>query len=119
LYSDACPEIFDDPPKPFLRIAVQLRRMMLAGERSAMTITLNYEYPREEAGVWMSFTVKPGPVTLLSITSDQRGFHFVAAKGEALPAKGRLQGHPNALIRLEMPLRSFFSVTTTIGTTQH
>jgi L-arabinose isomerase len=91
----------------------------LAGERSAVTITPDYEYPQEEAGVWMSFSVKPGPVTLLSVTSDQTGFRFVVTRGEALPAKGKLQGYPNALIQLEMPLKSFFSVTTTIGTTQH
>jgi hypothetical protein len=69
--------------------------------------------------VWMAFSVKPGPVTLLSITSDRRGFHFVAIKGEAQPAKGRLQGYPNALVKLEMPLRSFFATTSTVGTTQH
>ena len=33
---------------------------------------------REEAGVWMYFTVKPGPITLLSIASTGKGFHFVA-----------------------------------------
>ena len=91
----------------------------LAENRSAVTITPDYEYPKEEAGVWMSFCVKPGPVTLLSITSDQKGFHFVATKGEALPAEGRLQGYPNALVKLDMPLKSFFNKTTTVGTTQH
>lgn len=91
----------------------------LAENRSAVTITPDYEYPKEEAGVWMSFSVKPGPVTLLSITTDQKGFHFVATKGEALPAKGRLQGYPNALVKLNMPLKSFFAATTTVGTTQH
>jgi len=91
----------------------------LAGDRSAVTITPDYEYPKEEAGVWMAFSVKPGPVTLLSITSDQRGFHFVAIKGEALPAKGRLQGYPNGLVKLDVPLRSFFAATTAVGTTQH
>jgi len=91
----------------------------LAENRSAVTITPDYEYPKEEAGAWMSFCVKPGPVTLLSIASDQKGFHLVATKGEALPAKGRLQGYPNALVKLDMPLRSFFAATTAVGTTQH
>jgi L-arabinose isomerase len=91
----------------------------LTENRSAVTITPDYEYPNEKAGVWMAFNVKPGPVTLLAITSDQEGFHFVATKGEALGAKGKLQGYPNALVRLDVPLRSFFDTTTQIGTTQH
>lgn len=91
----------------------------LAESRSAVTITPDYEYPKEEAGVWMAFCVKPGPVTLLAISSGRGGFHFVATKGEALPAKGKLQGYPNALVKLDMPLKSFFAATTAVGTTQH
>ena len=67
----------------------------------------------------MAFSVRPGPITLLSITSDQRGFHFVAIRGEALHAKGRLQGYPNALVKLDVPLKSFFAATTAVGTTWH
>ena len=67
----------------------------------------------------MAFCVKPGPVTLLAISSGRGGFHFVATKGEALPAKGKLQGYPNALVKLDMPLKSFFAATTAVGTTQH
>jgi L-arabinose isomerase len=110
---------YDEQQNQILVGHAGMHDIRLAGDRSAVAITPDYEYPREEAGVWMAFSVKPGPVTLLSITSDQRGFHFVAIKGEALPAKGRLQGYPNALIKLEMPLRSFFATTTAIGTTQH
>jgi L-arabinose isomerase len=91
----------------------------LAENRSAVTITPDYEYPKEEAGVWMAFSVKTGPVTLLSIASHQKGFHFLVAKGEALPAEGRLQGYPNALVKLDVPLKSFFATTTAVGTTQH
>jgi L-arabinose isomerase len=110
---------YDEEQNQILVGHAGMHDIRLAGERSAVTITPDYEYPMEEAGVWMAFSVKPGPVTLLSITSDQRGFHFVAIKGEALPAKGRLQGYPNALVKLDMPLRSFFAAATTIGTTQH
>jgi L-arabinose isomerase len=110
---------YDEQQNQILVGHAGMHDIRLAADRSAVTITPDYEYPKEEAGVWMAFSVKPGPVTLLSITSDQRGFHFVATKGEALLAKGRLQGYPSALIRLEMPLRSFFATTTTIGTTQH
>ena len=110
---------YDEEQNQILVGHAGMHDIRLASERSAVTITPDYEYPKEEAGVWMAFSVKPGPVTLLSITSDQRGFHFVATKGEALPAKGRLQGYPNALVKLEMPLRSFFATATTIGTTQH
>ena len=91
----------------------------LAESRSTVTVTPDYEYPRESAGVWMSFSVKPGPVTLLSIASSESGFHFVVTKGEALRADGKLQGYPYALIRLDIPLRSFFRTSTDIGTTQH
>ncbi|HXZ98173.1 MAG TPA: hypothetical protein VED24_02270, partial [Candidatus Acidoferrum sp.] len=91
----------------------------LAENRSAVTITPDYEYPKEEAGVWMAFSVKKGPVTLLSISSSQKGFRFVAIKGEALLAQGRLQGYPNALIKLDVPLKSFFAKTTAVGATQH
>jgi L-arabinose isomerase len=91
----------------------------LAKNRSDVTITQDYEYPKEEAGVWMAFSVKEGPVTLLSITSGQKGFRFVAIKGEALLAEGRLQGYANALVKLDVPLKSFFATTTTVGATQH
>jgi len=91
----------------------------LAKSRSAVTITPDYEYPREEAGVWMAFSVRPGPVTLLSIASTTGGIHFVVTNGEALPSEGRLQGYPNALVRLNTSLKSFFKVTTGVGTTQH
>lgn len=91
----------------------------LAPSRSAVRLTRDYEYPNEKAGVWMAFSVRPGPVTLLSITSNQRGFHFVVTRGEALPAEGRLQGYPYALVKLDIPLRSFFNATTSVGTTQH
>jgi L-arabinose isomerase len=110
---------YDEEQNQILVGHAGMHDIRLAGEHSAVTITPDYEYPMEEAGVWMAFSVKPGPVTLLSITSDQRGFHFVVTKGEALPAEGRLQGYPNALVKLEMPLRSFFAAATTIGATQH
>jgi L-arabinose isomerase len=110
---------YDEEQNQILVGHAGMHDIRLAGDRSAVTITPDYEYPKEEAGVWMAFSVKPGPVTLLSITSDQGGFHFVAIQGEALPAKGRLQGYPNALVKLEMPLRSFFAATTAVGTTQH
>lgn len=96
-----------------------MQDIRLAESRSAVTVTPDYEYPKETAGVWMAFSVRPGPVTLLSIASTQKGFHFVVTKAEALPADGKLQGYPHALVKLESPLRSFFQATTDIGTTQH
>jgi len=91
----------------------------LAENRASVTVTPDYEYPKEEAGVWMYFTVKPGPITLLSIASVRKGFHFVVTRAEALPADGKLRGYPCALVKLQTPLGSFFEKTTTIGTTQH
>jgi L-arabinose isomerase len=96
-----------------------MQDIRLAENRSAVTVTPDYEYPKETAGVWMAFSVRPGPVTLLSIASTEKGFHFVVTKAEALPADGKLQGYPHALVKLESPLRSFFQATTDIGTTQH
>ena len=96
-----------------------MQDIRLAESRSAVTLTPDYEYPKEPAGVWMAFSVKPGPVTLLSIASTQKGFHFVVTKAEALPSDGKLQGYPHALLKLETPLRSFFQATTDVGTTQH
>jgi len=91
----------------------------LAKSRSAVRLTPDYEWLQEPAGVWMEFSVRPGPVTLLSIASTQVGFHFVITKGEALRARNRLEGYPHALVKLDIPLRSFFRTTTKIGTTQH
>jgi L-arabinose isomerase len=91
----------------------------LAESRSAVTLTPDYEYPRERAGVWMAFSVRPGPVTLLAIASTQRGLHLVATRGEALPARDKLEGYPHALVKLDMPVKSFLQATTSIGTTQH
>jgi L-arabinose isomerase len=110
---------YDEQQNQILVGHAGMHDIRLAESRSAVTITPDYEYPREEAGVWMAFSVKPGPVTLLSITSGQKGFHFVATKGEALPAEGRLQGYPSALVKLDLPLKSFFAATTAVGTTQH
>jgi len=110
---------YDEQKNQILVGHAGMHDIRLAESRSAVTITPDYEYPKEEAGVWMAFSVKPGPVTLLAITSDREGFHFVATEGEALPAKGKLQGYPNALVKLHMPLKSFFATTTTVGTTQH
>jgi L-arabinose isomerase len=91
----------------------------LAESRSAVAVTKDYEYPKETAGVWMSFSIKPGPVTLLSIADTKNGFHFVVARGRAVRAKGKLQGYPCGLIRLDTPLKSFFQRSTGVGTTQH
>lgn len=91
----------------------------LAESRSAVKVTKDQEYPKEVAGVWMAFSVRPGPVTLLSIASTQTGFHFVVAEGEALRAEGKLEGYPHALVKLDIPLERFFQKTTGIGTTQH
>ena len=110
---------YDEQQNQILVGHAGMHDIRLAGERSTVTITPDYEYPKEEAGVWMTFSVEPGPVTLLAITSDRKGFHFVVTKGETLPAKGKLQGYPNALIKLDIPLKSFFAVTTSVGTTQH
>jgi len=110
---------YDETKNEILVGHAGMRDIRLARSRSAVTITPDYEYPREEAGVWMAFSVRPGPVTLLSIASTTDGIHFVVTKGEALPSEGRLQGYPNALVKLDTPLRSFFKVTTGVGTTQH
>ena len=96
-----------------------MQDVRLAENRSAVTVTPDYEYPQETAGVWMAFSVRPGPVTLLSIATTQRGFHFVVTKGEALRSDGKLQGYPHALVKLHTPLRSFFQASTEVGTTQH
>jgi len=110
---------YDEQQNQILVGHAGMHDIRLAESRSAVTVTPDYEYPNEKAGVWMAFSVKPGAVTLLAITSDREGFHFVATKGEALPAKGKLQGYPNALIKLDIPLKCFFAATTTVGTTQH
>ena len=91
----------------------------LAQDHSVVTLTPDYEYPEEKAGVWMAFSVRPGPVTLLSIASTQKSFHLVVARGEALAVEHRLQGYPHALVKLDIPLKSFFHATTAVGTTQH
>ena len=110
---------YDEQQNQILVGHAGMHDIRLAGERSTVTITPDYEYPKEEAGVWMAFSVEPGAVTLLAITSDREGFHFVATKGEALPAIGKLQGYPNAWIKLDIPLKCFFASTTSVGTTQH
>jgi len=110
---------YDETKNEILVGHAGMHDIRLARNRSAVTITPDYEYPREEAGVWMAFSVRPGPVTLLSIASTTGGIHLVVTKGDALPSEGRLQGYPNALVKLNTPLKSFFKVTTEVGTTQH
>jgi L-arabinose isomerase len=110
---------YDETKNEMLVGHAGMHDIRLARNRSAVTITPDYESPREKAGVWMAFSVRPGPVTLLSIASTTGGIHFVVAKGEPLPSEGRSEGYPSALVRLNTPLKSFFKVTTEVGTTQH
>jgi L-arabinose isomerase len=73
----------------------------------------------EPDSAWMSFRVKGGPVTLLSVFCDVDRFKLVIAQGEAVPGPRRLLGSPHAWVRLQTPLASFFEQCLRTGMTQH
>jgi L-arabinose isomerase len=78
------------------------------------------EYVESEPdSAWMSFRVKGGPVTLLSVFCDVERFKLVITSGEAQGGPRRLLGSPHAYVRLSTPLPEFFERAIRTGMTQH
>jgi L-arabinose isomerase len=78
------------------------------------------EYRESEPdSAWMSFRVRGGPVTLLSVFQDVERFKLVIASGLAEGGPRKLLGSPHAYVRLDTPLPEFFERAVRTGMTQH
>lgn len=71
-------------------------------------------------GIGVEFSLKSGPVTLLSINVDRNGkFRMVAAEGEALPGDIPQTGNTNTRVNFGCPVCEFLKHWCEAGPTHH
>ena len=72
------------------------------------------------SGLGVEFSLKSGPVTLLSINVDRNGkFRMIAAEGEALPGEIPQTGNTNTRVSFGCPIGEFLSRWCESGPTHH
>lgn len=71
-------------------------------------------------GIGVEFSLKSGPMTLLSISVDRNGkFRMIAAEGEALPGDIPQTGNTNTRIKFKMSVCEFLTRWCEAGPTHH
>lgn len=72
------------------------------------------------SGIGVEFSLRAGPVTLLSINADGHGgFRMVAAEGTSLLGDIPQTGNTNTRVRFSMPVTDFLSAWCEAGPTHH
>ena len=72
------------------------------------------------SGIGVEFSLKSGPVTLLSINVDRNGkFKMIAAEGESLPGEIPQTGNTNTRVSFGCPVCEFLSRWCEAGPTHH
>ena len=72
------------------------------------------------AGIGVEFSLKSGPVTLLSISVDKNGkFKMIAAEGESLPGEIPQTGNTNTRVTFNCPVNEFLTRWCQAGPTHH
>lgn len=72
------------------------------------------------SGIGVEFSLRSGPVTLLSINSDRNGkFRMIAAEGESLPGDIPQTGNTNTRVSFGCPVCEFLSRWCEAGPTHH
>ena len=72
------------------------------------------------SGIGVEFSLKAGPMTLLSINVDRFGkFRMIAAEGEALPGEIPQTGNTNTRVSFNEPICNFLSRWCEAGPTHH
>ena len=72
------------------------------------------------AGIGVEFSLKSGPVTLLSISVDKNGkFKMIAAEGESLPGEIPQTGNTNTRVTFNCPVNEFLARWCQAGPTHH
>lgn len=72
------------------------------------------------SGIGVEFSLKNGPVTMLSISVDEAGgFRLIAAKGTSLPGEIPQTGNTNTRVAFDCPVTDFLSRWCEAGPTHH
>ncbi len=72
------------------------------------------------SGIGVEFSLKSGPITMLSISVDRAGeFRMIAAEGESLPGDIPQTGNTNTRVSFGCPVNEFLSRWCEAGPTHH
>ncbi len=72
------------------------------------------------SGIGVEFSLKSGPITMLSISVDRNGeFKMIAAEGESLPGEIPQTGNTNTRVTFGCPVTEFLSRWCEAGPTHH
>lgn len=72
------------------------------------------------SGIGVEFSLKSGPITLLSINVDRNGsFHMIAAEGTSLAGEIPQTGNTNTRVTFNCPINEFLSRWCQAGPTHH
>ena len=72
------------------------------------------------SGLGVEFSIRSGPVTLLSISSDRNGkLRMIAAEGTSLPGEIPQTGNTNTRVSFGMPVGDFLTRWCEAGPTHH
>ena len=94
--------------------------LRLAGENKVKLIPdLEFMYADRYKGVWDEFICKPGEVTLVALFEDNDQYRFVASVGESMEQPVWVPGYGQALVHIDIPMRTYMKEIATIGVTQH
>lgn len=103
---------------------------VLIGHDGPHNITISQGKPRlrklkkyhgkSGSGIGVEFSLKSGPITILSISVDRNGkFRMIAAEGEALSGNIPQTGNTNTRVRFNSPICEFLSKWCEAGATHH
>ena len=72
------------------------------------------------SGLGVEFSLRSGPITLLSISSDRNGnFRMIAAEGTSLPGEIPQTGNTNTRVSFDVPVGEFLTHWCEAGPTHH
>jgi len=72
------------------------------------------------SGLGVEFSLRSGPITLLSISSDRNGnFRMIAAEGTSLPGEIPQTGNTNTRVSFDVPVGEFLTRWCEAGPTHH
>ena len=91
----------------------------IADEKPVLRKLKKY-HGKSGSGVSVEFSLKAGPVTLLSIGCTENGrFRFVAARGTSIKGRIPQTGNTNTRVRFDMPVTEFIAKWCRSGPTHH
>ena len=110
-----------DEEENFLVIGhASMHDLRLAGEHEVKLIPdLEFMYADRYKGVWNEFICKPGEVTLVAMFEDNDQYRFVASLGESMERPVWVPGYGQALVHIDIPMRTYMKQIATVGVTQH